>query len=395
MPLLVAFIGNALSGGTLCFYSLGVLAPALHARYGWGIGGIAGGLLAMTVTTLIVSPIVGILTDRYGVKRIAASSALLMPFSLALFAVLPLTLPTYLALWALVAATGAGCFPITWSRLVNQHFRASRGFALGISFVGTGLTGFFLKPALFSIIERHGLPSGFLLLAALPLVTLAANLLFVPSSSAAQLQIHRTDALAASGRALPEALQDYRFWLLAAVVTGAAIGVGGPLPNMESVLRSLGHSNGAAIAGAQGIGLAIVVGRIGGGALLDRFWAPAVGAIALVAGGIGCLAIWSGAIPGYFSSLEVFLIGLASGLESDLVAFLVTRYFGLKHYSSIYGVLYGLFALGTGIGALTFGAIFDALHSYRPPLALFGSLLIFSGAAILLLGAYRYTERFR
>jgi MFS family permease len=399
-PLLAAFIGNALNGGSLCFYSLGVLAPALHAKYGWGAGAVAGSLLAITGTTLLVSPIVGVMTDRFGVKRIAAVSAALMALTLGSFAILPLTLPLYLGLWSLVAILGAGCFPMTWSRLVNQHYRMKRGLALGISFVGTGLTGFFLKPALFTMIERHGLEAGFLLLAALPLVTLTTTLLFIRAPAAPLPSNDRVagplaGGSAAAGYTLREAFGDGRFWLLALVVTAAALGVGGPLPNMESVLRSLGHSNGDAIGVAQGIGLAIIVGRIGGGALLDRVWAPAVGTLGLVAGGIGCLAIWHSAEPSSAAALQVFLIGLASGLESDLVAFLVVRYFGLKSYASIYGVLYGLFALGTGIGAIAFGAAFDTFHSYRPVLAIFGLVLIASGALILLLGPYRYTDKAR
>jgi predicted MFS family arabinose efflux permease len=393
--LVAAFIGNALNGGSLCFYSLGVLAPTLHSVYGWSVGGIAGSLLAITGTTLLVSPIIGAIIDRFGVKRVAALSAALMSFTLALFALLPLTLPLYLALWSLVALLGAGCFPVTWSRLINQHFRLKRGLALGISFVGTGLTGFFLKPALFTTIEHHGLNAGFWLLAALPLVTLATTLLFIrsPKTQSASLQAALPGEL--SGYTLRTALSDGRFWLLAVVVLAAALGVGGPLPNTESVLRSLGHSNGDAVSIARSIGLAIIAGRIFGGALLDRLWAPAVGAVGLFLGGIGCLAIWSSSGPSSAAGFEVFLIGLASGLETDLVAYLVVKYFGLRSYASIYGALYGLFSLGTGLGAIAFGTAFDVLRSYTAVLAIFGIVLIVSAGLILFLGPYRYQEQTR
>lgn len=397
--LIAAFVGNALSGGSLCFYSIGVLAPSLHSVYGWGVGGIAGSLLAMTLATFIVSPIIGAVIDRFGVKRVAALSAVLMACGFSLFALLPLTLPLYLALWAFVALLGAGCLPVTWSRVINQHFRLKRGLALGISFVGTGLMGFFLKPALFATIERHGLNAGFWLLASLPLVTLVSTLIFIRSPkaevTASTPPSTEPQSSELSGFTLRSALLDGRFWLLAAVVFAAALGVGGPLPNTESVLRSLGHPNGDAVSIARSIGLAIIAGRIVGGALLDRIWAPAVGAAGLFLGGIGCLAIWNSSGPSPAAGVEVFLIGLASGLETDLVAFLVVKYFGLKNYASIYGALYGLFGLGTGLGAIAFGTAFDVLHSYTAVLAVFGGVLIVCAAMILFLGPYRYQEKRR
>jgi MFS family permease len=276
MALLAAFIGNALGAGTLGFYSLGVLAPELHAQFGWGTGAIAGGLLVMTLTTLIVSPFAGLL-DRLGVRAVAATSTLLLALSFALFAALPLSLPLYYGLWALVATAGAGTFPMTWSRLINQSFQRRRGLALGISFVGSGLTGFLLKGPLFNVLEQHGLRAGFLLLAILPMGTLIATLLLVPSKPRGPVLAQSVPDAAVIGHALNEALRDWRFWILAVAITGTAFGVGGPLPNMESVLRAAGYKGANAIAIAQIIGLAIVAGRVRGGALLDRVWATAVG----------------------------------------------------------------------------------------------------------------------
>jgi predicted MFS family arabinose efflux permease len=394
MPLLAAFIGNALNPATLAFYSLGVLSPTLQREFGWGTGAVAGSLLAISITTLLIGSLVGSMVDRLGVRQVAVWSAALTALALSLFAFVPLSLGRYYGLWVLVAAAGAGILPITWSRLVNQHYRFKRGLALGISFVGTGVTGFLLKPLLFHVLEQHGFRGAFLTLAVLPLIAGASTLLLVRSAST-QEDAARSSAARLAGMTLREAFCDWRFWLLAILVASASAGVGGPLPNMESVLRARGYSGAEAIAFAQFIGIAIVAGRIGGGALLDRFWAPAIGAFALVAGGVGCLAAWIHSTPHWTTGLQVFLIAVASGLEVELVAFLVVRYFGLKAYASIYGVLYGIFALATGAGAIGFGALFDAVGSYGPALASCGLLLVASAGAMLCLGPYRYYEQAR
>jgi predicted MFS family arabinose efflux permease len=89
------------------------------------------------------------------------------------------------------------------------------------------------------------------------------------------------------------------------------------------------------------------------------------------------------------AAISIVLIGFAAGVEYDLMAFLVARYFGLKSYGAIYGTLYGFFALGAGIGPVVFGRAFDATGSYDGPL-MQAVLMLIGGAALLLtLGRYR------
>jgi predicted MFS family arabinose efflux permease len=389
--LLAAFIGNALSAGTLGFYSLGVLTPALHESFGWGAGAIAGGLLAMTIGTLIASPLIGLTVDRVGVRPVVLASTLGLPLAFALFALLPVSLPLYYTLWALVALIGAGSFPMTWSRLVNQHFQTNRGLALGLSFVGTGLTGFLLKPLLFGAIAQHGWRAGFLVMAALAVIPFAAAFFLIPRAA----PITATPAAVVRplhGLSLNEALHSWRFWLLLFVVACAAIGVGGPLPNMESVLRGRGYSAAHAVAAAQIVGLSILFGRIVGGAMLDFIWAPAVGSAVLALGGLSCFGLCLAPGSGVQILLGVFLIGCASGLETDLLAYLVVRYFGLAAYGAIYGILYGLFAIGTGVGAIGFGLIADRTGGFGAGLAAYGAILSGAAGLILLLGRYRFAR---
>jgi cyanate permease len=72
-----------------------------------------------------------------------------------------------------------------------------------------------------------------------------------------------------------------------------------------------------------------------------------------------------------------------------MMAFLVARYFGMRAYASIYGALYGCFALGAGVGPLIFGMQFDKFHSYRPVLQVSALMLLGSALLLLTLGRYR------
>ena len=89
------------------------------------------------------------------------------------------------------------------------------------------------------------------------------------------------------------------------------------------------------------------------------------------------------------AAAAIGLIGFALGVEYDLMAFFIARYFGMRSYSAIYGVLYVFFSLGAGFGPLLFGLDFDRHGSYR--IALLTAIVVLLGAALsfLTLGRYR------
>ena len=53
------------------------------------------------------------------------------------------------------------------------------------------------------------------------------------------------------------------------------------------------------------------------------------------------------------------LCGMGIGAEIDLMAFFISRYFGLKAYGKIYGVMFALFNIGTGLGPALSGRSFE------------------------------------
>jgi uncharacterized membrane protein len=84
----------------------------------------------------------------------------------------------------------------------------------------------------------------------------------------------------------------------------------------------------------------------------------------------------------------VILIGLALGVEYDFMAFMTARYFGMRAYGSVYGALYGFFALGAGLGPVWYARSFEANGNYDEALFV-GALLTIVGAAMLpMLGSY-------
>ena len=76
------------------------------------------------------------------------------------------------------------------------------------------------------------------------------------------------------------------------------------------------------------------------------------------------------------------MIGIGQGAELSVLAYIVSRLFGLRAYGGLCGIIYSAAGLATGMGPMLFGFCFDRFGSYQSALlAGEGGLLI----ALLLL----------
>jgi predicted MFS family arabinose efflux permease len=180
--------------------------------------------------------------------------------------------------------------------------------------------------------------------------------------------------------------------VLAFAFVCVSFGVGGPIPNMENILKVAGFERDNIVSLVALIGLSVIAGRIIGGWLIDRFWAPGIAFVMLSLPALSCWLMADGGMSVPAAGAAIFLIGFAAGVEYDLMAFLVARYFGMKGYSAIYGSLYGFFALGAGIGPVVFGKVFDKTGSYAPVLGTSAALLMIGAVSLLFLGRYQRYE---
>jgi predicted MFS family arabinose efflux permease len=192
------------------------------------------------------------------------------------------------------------------------------------------------------------------------------------------------------GMSAPEAFREWRFWLLGICFVAISFGIGGTLPNLESLFGSKGFNPNDAVTLASLIGVSVVLGRLGGGFLLDYIWAPAVAFTLLVLPAISCFLLADASLSFAIAACAVLLIGLAAGAEQDLMAFLVVRYYGMKSYGVIYGILYSAFALGAGSGPWVFGKVFELTGTYDIVLKYAALAFILGAAPLLLLGKYRF-----
>jgi MFS family permease len=387
---LSSMLGIGLGLSPLPFYTTGVFAPYLNKAFGWTLSEIMAGITVTTAVVLVAGPAAGFLAVRFGARRVALTSLVLFALTFMGFSLSNGSLMLYYATWALAALVGAGTLPMTWTVAVNQRFETRKGLALGLSLMGTGLFGFFCKPILAWAILHFGWRGSYVGLGFAPLAIAFPVAFFLFHEKAVEPVRAGAPPVLAEGLSFGETARQWRFWLIAIVLVPVSFALAGPIPNMENILRTAGFRAETIVQLTSLIGLSALSGRLVGGWLLDRLWAPAVALIILTSPGLSCFLLSQPSLPPAAAMLSIVLIGFAVGVEYDLIAFLIARYFGMRSYTAIYGVLYVFFSVGAGVGPLLFGWSFEATGSYHLVLDVAFVVLLICGLSLLLLGRYRY-----
>ena len=397
---LVAGVGLACGLSALPIYSLGVFTKPLSEAFGWSRAEVQGMYTWMTIGNLVAAPFLGWLIDRQGVRRVTLASLIGMALGMASLGLFTGSLLSFYVLGFFTAVLGIGTVPITWTRVIVDWFDTGRGRALGIALAGTGVSATFIPIYTTWLMTEYGWRTAYIGLAALPaLIALPLSyfLLFDRTGHSAKPVNSASPEPPAQkhldGMELRDVLKGFRFWVMNAAFVMVGMCIAGLIAHLIPMLtdRNVTPTTAAQVAGT--IGLAVIVGRIGTGYLIDRFWAPGVGMVLLCLPAGSCIILASGVGGVPAALLAAVLVGLAAGAEFDLMSFLTSKYFGQRKYGIIYSCLYAAFKLSAGIGAPLFGLSFDITGSYAFILYCAAGLLIAGSLLMLALGPYRVAAK--
>lgn len=372
----MSMLGTMCCSTSVILINVGVFMKPLAASFGWSRGAIALSLSIGAISMALANPFVGKAIDRYGVRPVLITS--LLGYGLAT-AALPFLVGAgqvwglYVG-YALVAGVGAGSNVIAYVRILSGWFSGPmnnfRGLALGISSAGVPLGAAITGPLGVLLIARFGWQGGYWGLALLPLLVGLPIAMFAIRPAPHEAAAHEAES-ERSGLTLAEAMRTVPFWVLMGIVLLMSSCLQGISIHIAPLLSDLklspdGLALVLALDGFLGIG-----GRILAGFLFDRFFAPRVSLVifGIAAASSFALAGFGGVVVAIVATL---LITIGSGAESDFVGYLVGRYFGLKAYGQIFGVIYGTFMVGIALGPYLFGLAFDAWGDYRIPFLIAG-----------------------
>jgi MFS family permease len=310
-----------------------------------------------------------LLIDRRGARGVIAGSALLFALGVFLLPTFPNSLLFFGLVTFLIGLVAIGTAPVGYLSVLPRVFSQRLGLALGLSMTGLGVGAMLFPIAAQIWIAAYGWGTAYRLMAGVILLlgVLAVPILSWGAGPAASVAgARKQDRLGSpAGDTLQAALCSWRFWMIGAVffVTGAY--VLGAVIHMSALLTDRGIPPHVAAGIVSLIGVGLVVGRVGTGAMLDRFPVRAVTGTAFLLGSAGLCTV----VPEVHASLPVIaagavLLGVCVGAEGDLMPFIVRRQFGLKSLGALYGVIFSTYALGAMAGPVVYALAFDATRSY-------------------------------
>ncbi len=383
-------IGITCAPTTLPVYSIGVFVAPFEQSFGWGRGAIQTAILFSTGLGVLCAPLAGWMVRRFGIRRTILPGLTGLAVALVLASAMTGALWQLYAVYALMSLLGAGAGAVGWTSLLAARFDKARGLALGLGLSGTGLCAMLMPQIALFGISIGGWRSAYLALCAFVLLVILPLCFLILPKQDNGLDVERSEGacIQKSGMDVKAVVKTRRFWLLGLATACIYLAIGGIIPNLVPALadRGLSGREAATILGA--FGTAIIAGRIGIGALVDRFWAPAVAATILFPASLGCVIMAFDGANFLMCLLAAALLGAAAGMELDVLGFLAARYFGLKDFARIYGRAYIFVAAAAGIAPLMFGHLYDLWGSYALPLIMSAGFLACGALALLMLGRY-------
>lgn len=387
---------------TIAVYSFSVFLKAVSQDFHVGRGAVSFAFTLHNLCLATITPFVGRLIDRFGIRRVVLPSALLVGLVIISARWIGSYLSQYYVFYIALGCIGPGTGVVPYSAVISRWFDRHRGLALGLMSFGSGIAAILYPPIAQRLIGLYGWRTAYAIFgSAILVVPFLVLWLFLKEDpremglfpdGIVPLQLQTSTDGKLSGLVWSQIWPTSTFWLLVCAFFLAGASAHACVLHLAAMLSDRGASAQAAANATSIIGVAMLFGRTGSGYLLDRFHAPRVCAVLFGQSAVGIALLAVGA-SGPFGILAGFMVGLAFGAEVEVIAFLVSRYFGLRSFGLAYGVGFSSFVLAGAAGTYVMGAAFDRTHSYATPLILFFFLMLVATFLFTRLGPYRFAVR--
>ncbi len=382
---LAACFGVMAGFGSLFVYTFAVFVKPLSAQFGWNREAVSLGFGLAAVTLGVVSPLLGRWIDRFGPRRIILPCMTVYCVAIISLAFLRSQLWQFYVTCILLGLVGNGAAHLAFSRSISSWFQRRLGTALAFVMVGAGLGALILPVIAQAIISGSGWRAAYFSLGCLALLLglpLSWRYIFERGETRRE-----TASVSHSGQTWQQGLRSFAFWIIVAILFVSSISMNGAITQLSALLTDRGITPGDAALCVSMIGGSSVLGRIGVGWLLDRFFGARVALVVnlITAAGIFLLAHASSFPAGCLSAA---LIGIGAGGEAAITPYLLTRYFGLRSFSTLYGLTWTFYAAAGAIGPVILGRAFDLTGSYTSLLVVLAVALALAAAMNLLLPKY-------
>ena len=385
-------IGLALGPSVIAILSVGPYILPIQKEMDWTRAQVVFAFTIVAFLIVLVSPLQGFLVDRFGPRRVVLTSIPLFAASLAALYFTPANLYVYYLLWAIVPVAGLGLWPLGYLKAVTPWFDRKLGLSLGCANAGIGvgtslLPTFVIGPLITAYSWRHALLAlaGLVVFVSWPVVAFCMR----EPSDADAAALKQRAAKKAFGLTFQQAKREPTFVMLNVAFFMLGLTATSVVSQQVPLLQEAGWTPAETTQLIAMFGYGLLFARVAVGFMIDHIFAPRVMMAVSIGGAIACILYALYPNAAYVSAL---LIGFLLGAEFDVLAFLIKRYYGNVAYGKIYGVIFGVFYLGSGLGisGLAWIRQASANHSYNNGLYAAAVVLVISAILLAFMPNYRF-----
>lgn len=372
----------------------GLFLIPLTTQFNWPRSSVSFVLLIVAVAGALGYPIVGRLIDRHGARVVLLWGMLLFAAAVASVALIGNSRAELYAAYAFIGIAGTIPSGVTFTKVIAGWFDENRGLFLGIvgglgNGVGAAISPLFVQ----ALIAHHGWRGGYLGIGAAILAIGFPVLLLLLRDPPQQAARSATDGAAHDDdMTLAQARSTSTFWI---ILTAIALGAGCMTALFAHVVPML-IDRGVAVERATLVlvtfSMVTAAWQVAVGFLLDRIPRPWIATPFFLAALAG-LTMFT--LSSSFGALLCAgaLMGLGLGTEYGVLPYFLSRYFGVRHYGSISGAIYGVIVLLQGFTPFLMDLVFDRTGSYRPAIVTIGAGLLAGALLVLRLPRFRMRSR--
>lgn len=355
---------------------------------------ISGALAVSVWGVAILTPIVGRAMDRVGIRPVILSGIALLGLSFLLLGLMN-DFWEFFALQVLLALTAAMAGSVGYAKLISLWFDRNRGIMLGLCVaLGAGVGQTIMPKVSQWLIRAYGWRGGYIGIALIVLVIgfpAIAVLARAPRrhATAGDEACEAAHKATEEGMTRTEVLLEPAFYLIFLAIMLASMCLIGTLQFMVPMLLERGANISLATSILSVSFGGVVFGQFSIGYLADRMHTPRIVLPYFLSATVGLVIVHTVISPWLLVG-GALLMGMGLGCEVGQNAYLVTRYFGIKSFGSIYGLTLGASNLGIGIGLVVMGWMRDVTGSYDIMRYIFGVGMLLSVFCVALLGPFRF-----
>jgi len=385
----VACFFISLYTGGVIFYGFTAIFEPLVDQFGWSYAQISLAASLRGLEAGLLAPLVGILVDRWGPRRLLFGGVVIVSLGLVLLS-RTTSLGMFYGAFALLATGMSTCSSTVLMTAVANWFRRKISIAMGIMICGYGCSGL-LVPVIANLVDTYEWQKAIAILTiGLLAICLPLSLLvrhkpeqygYQPDGEAENTVVLNTNPSQAetveANIGTRQALKSRTFWHIALALLCQAMILSTVVTHVMPYLSSIDIPRARSSLIAMAIPLTSISGRLGLGWLGDRLDKRRVIAVAfaMICGGLLCFAFTSLEAP-WLLVLFLILFGIGYGGNNTLRGSVIGESFGRSNFGTIHGLVIGIMMVGSITGPPLAGWVFDNWGSYQPIWFVFTGLAV-------------------